>query len=97
MSNTNQSILSSTLIDLTGLRLFWDKMKNFVSNFAYSKNEIDDKVNNYFIGTLEEYTAEYSAGNIKNGSIIIITEDSIITDDFKTAVLGKAIIGRMTL
>lgn len=46
-----------------------------------------------FIGSQEEYEVAYSAGKIRTGTIVVILDEGSST----TAVLGKAILGKMIL
>lgn len=73
--STEQNIFTRPLLSLDHLGLFWSKVKAYISSFTYTKDEIEDKITPVFVGTMDEYLEAYRSGSIKEGTLVIITEE----------------------
>ncbi len=76
-------IIEMKIIDLEQLQYFWNNAKDYV----------DTKM---FIGTYEEYLEAHSAGKIKVGTLVMLTEDEITVTE-NNAMIGNGILGKMKL
>lgn len=68
--------MSVKFLDNAGVETFWTSIKKYITDKFYTKESVDSLVQSmHFIGTLAEYKEAESNGTIKEGAIVIITDD----------------------